>query len=155
MSSLSSMEGGKYSTRSGEAMLDGGPGADGPEGERGDSGADGEGASRALIDIAPESSGPNCTNGGQKVAGGLDADDNGMLDEGEVSDTAYVCHGTAYVCHGEDGGHGVAGFQLVSKYTAPPGPIAEIVAASPDGNMLAYTSSVRKRRDARKAKRVF
>ncbi|WP_437646821.1 hypothetical protein [Sorangium sp. So ce362] len=74
MSSLSSMEGGKYSTRSGEAMLDGGPGADGPEGERGDSGADGEGASRALIDItiAPEPSGPTCTNGGQKVdRGGL------------------------------------------------------------------------------------
>ncbi|XYI04246.1 esterase-like activity of phytase family protein [Sorangium sp. So ce1128] len=115
--------------------LDGGPGADGPQGDSGDSGEDGEDALQVLIDVAPEPRGANCANGGQKVTSGLDANDNGELDEGEISDTAYVCHG-------EDGGRGVAGFQLVSKYTAPGGPIAEIVAASPDGNVLAYTSSV-------------
>lgn len=118
--------------------LDGEPGADGPQGDRGDRGEEGEDggdAPRALIDMAPEPSGPNCANGGQKVTSGLDANDNGVLDEGEISDTAYVCHG-------EGSGRGVAGFQLVSKYTAPHGPIAEIVAASPDGNVLAYTSSV-------------
>ncbi|AUX42512.1 uncharacterized protein SOCE26_039450 [Sorangium cellulosum] len=133
----------------GEQGEDGEPGAEGPrgdqgdngdpgdEGEDGDRGDDGEDALQALIDLTPEPIGPNCANGGQKVTTGLDANGNGVLDEGEISDTAYLCDG-------DDGGRGVAGFQLVSKYTAPGGPIAEIVAASPDGNVLAYTSSATK-----------
>jgi hypothetical protein len=59
----------------------------------------------------------------------------GVLDPSEITSTAYVCDGTG-------GNRPVAGFRLLTKVTGAGGPIAEIVAASADGTLVAYTSSV-------------
>ncbi len=58
---------------------------DGDQGDEGDDGVD------ALIRLAEESAGANCEFGGQRVEAGLDANDNGQLDAGEVESTTYVC----------------------------------------------------------------
>ena len=50
--------------------------------------------------MSPEPPGPNCPNGGVKIETGIDTNENGMLDENEVTDTVYVCNGEP----GEDGG---------------------------------------------------
>lgn len=65
----------------------GSAGATGPAGASGASGA------RALVATAPEAPGANCPTGGTRVQGGTDTNNNGVLDAGEVSATAYVCHG--------------------------------------------------------------
>jgi hypothetical protein len=107
----------------------------GAEGGQGDDGADGEDGAdgiRTLIITADEAAGVNCEFGGVRVQTGPDANADGTLD----SVTA-----TTFFCDGSPGVQAIAGFRLVSKYTAPGGPIAEIVSASPDGNTLVYTSS--------------
>ncbi|HSD90930.1 MAG TPA: hypothetical protein VLB44_25575, partial [Kofleriaceae bacterium] len=47
----------------------------------------------ALVDASPEPAGANCPYGGTKIETGLDSNDNGMLDPGEVdaAATTYVC----------------------------------------------------------------
>src|SRR5690606_37626816 len=47
----------------------------------------------ALIAIDVEAPGVNCPAGGYRVRSGQDADADGALDPGEVTATAYVCHG--------------------------------------------------------------
>ncbi|MCY1019495.1 DUF7151 family protein [Pyxidicoccus sp. MSG2] len=41
--------------------------------------------------IAPEPPGAHCPHGGQAVLSGLDLDDDGVLDDGEVTTTEYAC----------------------------------------------------------------
>ncbi|WP_426755287.1 DUF7151 family protein [Myxococcus sp. Y35] len=41
--------------------------------------------------VAPEPSGANCEYGGRAVLSGLDQNDNGVLDDDEVTGTEYVC----------------------------------------------------------------
>lgn len=50
-------------------------------------------ASSSLVRISDEPAGANCADGGVAIASGLDADDNGVLDDDEVSSTSYVCDG--------------------------------------------------------------
>lgn len=52
---------------------------------------DGADGLHSLVVTAPEPEGPNCTFGGTKVMSGIDDNDNGVLEEGEVDSTAYVC----------------------------------------------------------------
>jgi hypothetical protein len=99
------------------------PGSPGSNGSDGDS---------VLIAVTAEPPGAHCAAGGQRVDTGIDADRDHVLDPQEIAQTAYVCNGAA---------HGTAGFQRISQVTGPGGPIAEIVAASPDGNLIAYSSS--------------
>lgn len=112
------------------------PGDEGDEGEEGEPGEDGEDAHQVLLELVDEATGPNCEFGGTRVLTGIDLDDDGVLDAGEIATES-----TRYLCDGAPGTPAVAGFRLVSKYTAPGGPIAEIVSASPDGKTLVYTSS--------------
>ena len=51
--------------------------------------------SNALIKTTAEPAGINCSNGGSKIETGLDANNNGILEAGEVnsSQTTYVCNG--------------------------------------------------------------
>jgi DNA-binding beta-propeller fold protein YncE len=105
---------------------------DGATGPAGGGGPPGDKGDAVLIAVTPEPAGANCANGGQRVDTGLDADQDKLLDPQEVTQTTYVCNGR---------GPGVAGFQRIAQLTGPGGPIAEIVAASPDGMLLAYTSS--------------
>ncbi|MBU1241085.1 VCBS repeat-containing protein [Myxococcota bacterium] len=53
-------------------------------------GADGTGA---LLVLSPEPEGSNCPYGGQRVDSGLDTNGDGILDAGEIQNTAYVCNG--------------------------------------------------------------
>lgn len=56
-------------------------------------GADGLPGKSSQSRITPEPPGPNCEAGGNKIEFGLDLDDNGVLDDGEVQHSTYVCDG--------------------------------------------------------------
>lgn len=80
-------------------------------------GVDGEGGgtadgSQSLVEVTPEPAGGNCTDGGQRIRTGLDADDDGALGAGEYDET--------YVCHGADGADGVEGATSLVEVTAEP-----------------------------------
>ncbi|WNZ61474.1 hypothetical protein QEG98_37320 [Myxococcus sp. MxC21-1] len=49
------------------------------------------GQHEARTRVADESSGPNCEHGGKAVHSGLDQDDDGVLDDDEVTGTEYIC----------------------------------------------------------------
>ena len=46
------------------------------------------------IDIFSEPSGENCSYSGFKIEAGLDLNENRNLDESEISDTSFICHGS-------------------------------------------------------------
>jgi len=47
----------------------------------------------SLVEIAIESVGENCANGGYLIQSGIDINRNGTLDGNEVQSTSYLCHG--------------------------------------------------------------
>ena len=49
----------------------------------------------SLLNLVPEPAGPNCLFGGVKVASGVDANRNGVLEDNEIQNVKYVCNGTA------------------------------------------------------------
>ncbi|WP_418121925.1 WD40/YVTN/BNR-like repeat-containing protein [Variovorax sp. 160MFSha2.1] len=53
------------------------------------------GESTVLMRIKPEAVGVNCTLGGARVEAGLDADNNHVLADSEVTSTQYICNATA------------------------------------------------------------
>jgi len=59
----------------------------------------------SLIKITDEPVGDNCKNGGKKIESGIDLNDNGTLEEIEVTSTEFVCNGT----DGTDGVDGTDG----------------------------------------------
>ncbi|HET6438539.1 MAG TPA: hypothetical protein VFG59_10790, partial [Anaeromyxobacter sp.] len=104
----------------------------------GSNGSSGTNGKTTLIATNAEPAGTNCASGGQRVDVGIDANDNGTLDAGEVSKTVYLCNGaagttpvafpeqagtncaaggvkleaggqTTYVCNGSAGAPGTAG----------------------------------------------
>ncbi len=107
-------------------------GANGKDGANGVTGEDGKDASPIRIVFSDEPSSANCPHGGVRVDSGFDEDGDGTLDAIEA---------TTYICDGAKAASTVRGFRLIGKYTAPGGPIAEIISASPDGKTLVYTSS--------------
>jgi Esterase-like activity of phytase len=88
-------------------------------------------APATLVRVDTEPAGANCAFGGRAVHGGVDGNGNGVLDGAEIARTEYLCDQGA-----------PAGFTLLGRYRIPTGTAAEIVAASPDGALLAYTDSV-------------
>ena len=73
-------------------------GAIGPAGAQGIQGLPGTNGTNgltALVKTTAEPAGANCATGGTKVETGLDVNNNGVLDAGEVnaSQTQYVCNG--------------------------------------------------------------
>jgi hypothetical protein len=62
-------------------------------GTDGTNGTNGTNGLNFLIATVSEPSGANCTLGGMKITGGLDANTNNILDLGEVTTTSYVCNG--------------------------------------------------------------
>ena len=63
-------------------------------GSDGKDGTDGSNGSDALVSTTAEPAGANCPNGGTKIQVGLDDNNNGSLDAGEVKSTTYACNGT-------------------------------------------------------------
>ena len=75
---------------------DGNDGADGRDGEDGRDGKDGKNGAdgkNSLVRLDEESPGANCPHGGTAVKSGIDANGDGVLDDDEVTHTAYVCAG--------------------------------------------------------------
>ena len=68
-------------------------------------GATGSNGLNSLTVLTSEPAGANCVNGGSRIETGLDANNNNVLEAGEVSNTAYVCNGSA----GSPGSPGAAG----------------------------------------------
>ncbi len=78
----------------GEAGVDGTAGVDGSDGANGVDGADAPGA---LIDVTDEAPGANCAQGGRRFDVGVDDNQDGVLDVGEIDATEYVCNGANVV----------------------------------------------------------
>jgi hypothetical protein len=89
--------------------LTGPSGASGPQGAQGVAGTNGQ---NTLIKTTTEAVGANCTTGGIKIEFGLDVNNNGTLDAGEINATL-----TKYVCNGAVGATGPSGA------TGPQGPL--------------------------------
>jgi hypothetical protein len=59
----------------------------------GEDGNDGTNGHNSLVSIDPAAPSRECNNGGINVQSGLDVNDNGVLDSGEVSSSRLVCNG--------------------------------------------------------------
>lgn len=57
-------------------------------------GANGTDGRAALLSMATEPAGSNCTYGGTRVNAGLDADQDGLLADAEATSPSYVCNGS-------------------------------------------------------------
>jgi OmcA/MtrC family decaheme c-type cytochrome len=73
---------------------DGQDGGNGTNGTNGTDGQDGTNGHNTLVNIVAEPAGTNCPFGGQKLESGLDVNDDGTLQPGEVNTAAtrYVCN---------------------------------------------------------------
>src|SRR6185295_18778590 len=82
------------------AACSGAQGPQGPEGPPGQQGATGAAGAagaagqNALVAVAAEAAGANCSGGGISVRSGIDSNGNGTLDAAEVTNTSYVCNGS-------------------------------------------------------------
>ncbi len=80
-------------------MLIGCAGEDGSDGVIGDTGPQGpagpQGLSALVSTTALDAGDANCANGGIQIDVGLDANADGTLDAGEITDTQFVCNGNA------------------------------------------------------------
>lgn len=100
-------------------VCNGAMGAQGAVGPQGIPGIAGTNGLNALIKTTVEPAGANCATGGTKVETGLDSNNNGVLDAGEVvgAQTTYVCNGAG----GAAGGIGVFnGNSILSNDTVSP-----------------------------------
>ncbi len=77
--------------------LTGATGAVGATGATGATGANGSDGKNTLINTTTEPAGANCANGGTKIEVGLDANNDGVLNSGEINSslTKYVCNGSS------------------------------------------------------------
>ncbi|MEQ1734024.1 MAG: hypothetical protein ABL940_10140 [Bacteroidia bacterium] len=64
-------------------------------GVTGPAGTNGTNGKNSLINTTAEPAGVNCPNGGKKVESGIDTNNSGVLDAGEVTATNYVCDGAS------------------------------------------------------------
>ncbi|MEW2922403.1 hypothetical protein AB1A65_13090 [Muricauda sp. ANG21] len=71
---------------------DGTNGLDGRDGINGNDGIDGADGLNSLITTVIEQPGVNCSNGGYRIDVGLDTNDNGELEAGEVESSEYLCN---------------------------------------------------------------
>jgi collagen type I/II/III/V/XI/XXIV/XXVII alpha len=86
----------------------------GPQGIQGVAGTNGTNGVTALVKTTAEAVGVNCTYGGTKVETGLDANNNGILDSGEINGSQ-----TTYVCNGAGAGGGSVQFSNMQVYSTP------------------------------------
>jgi len=56
---------------------------------------DGPAGKNSLISQVAEPAGANCTTGGIKIASGIDANSNNVLDSNEIQKTDYICNATS------------------------------------------------------------
>ena len=112
--------------------LTGATGPAGPQGAQGIQGVAGVNGLNALVKTTVEPAGINCATGGTKVETGIDANNNGILEAGEVNSAQ-----TTYVCNGATGTAGVQGPQGPAGPTGPQGaqgPAGSLANGSAAGN---------------------
>jgi hypothetical protein len=111
------------------------PGNQGVQGVVGQNGLDGK---NSLIKTSIELAGANCVNGGVKVEVGLDSNNNNILDNSEINNSA-----TKFVCNGVNGSNLTTGssnyYQVQQLYNNPNGPS---IAANGYYNPLNYPFQV-------------
>jgi hypothetical protein len=111
--------------------IQGATGTQGLQGVAGTNGTNGIDGKNTLVKTTAELTGTNCATGGTKVEVGLDANNNGTLDAGEVNATLtkYVCNGAT----GAQGPQGVAGAAGSAGATGPQGLTGTAGATGPQG----------------------
>lgn len=85
----------------------------------GPQGAAGTNGKNTLVNTTTEAAGANCATGGTKVEVGLDTNNNGILDSGEVNSslTKYVCNGVS----SSSSNHGVWTWTNGNSFIVPAG----------------------------------
>ena len=97
-------------------------GMQGLTGATGSVGATGNDGKNSVVKTTAEPTGTNCATGGTKLEYGLDANNNGALDVGEINATL-----TKYVCNGVNGTNGSSssgvriGYASSANWTCPVG----------------------------------
>lgn len=94
--------------------IQGAQGIQGVAGATGPTGTNGTNGITALVKTTAEAAGVNCTYGGTKVETGLDVNNNGILEAGEINGTQ-----TTYVCNGAGVGGGSVQFSNMQVYSTP------------------------------------
>ncbi|MFM7595495.1 MAG: hypothetical protein ACKO4Y_04885, partial [Flavobacteriales bacterium] len=113
--------------------LTGATGPAGPQGAQGIQGVAGVNGLNALVKTTVEPIGVNCATGGTKVETGIDANNNGILEAGEVNSaqTTYVCNGAT----GTAGAQGPQGTAGATGAQGPAGPTGPQGAQGPAGSL--------------------
>jgi hypothetical protein len=57
-------------------------------------GSNGTNGQNSLVKMTVEAAGTNCSFGGQKLQTGFDSNSNGILNDGEIQSTQYICNGS-------------------------------------------------------------
>ena len=140
-------------------VCNGAIGATGVAGPQGIQGVAGTNGLNALIKTTVEPAGAYCATGGTKIETGLDSNNNGVLDAGEVvaAQTTYVCNGAGgAIPYGNAQGQmlywngsawvhvapGITGQTLTFCYNAPQwGPCLPQVTTLPVTNITGYTAA--------------
>jgi hypothetical protein len=117
-------------------------GLTGPAGATGTSGTNGK---NTLVKTTTESAGVNCATGGVKLEYGMDANNNGSLDAGEINATLtkYVCNGAvgATGATGPQGLQGTPGSQNAWSLTGNAGTSPAPLDLQSSGTLLSYPIS--------------
>jgi hypothetical protein len=77
------------------------PGDQGAEGREGIQGEPGQSGTTSLVRLESELPGSNCRRGGTAVLSGLDSNQSGVLEEEEITDTAFVCSPCTDIADGD------------------------------------------------------
>lgn len=96
-------------------------GAQGIQGVAGTNGTNGVDGKNTLVKTTTEAAGANCATGGVKLEYGIDANNSGVLDAGEINATLtkYVCNGTSASSSSNQGVR--IGFSSSTTWTCPAG----------------------------------
>jgi hypothetical protein len=109
--------------------LTGASGTQGAAGANGTNGTNGIDGKNNLAKTTIESAGANCATGGMKIEYGLDSNNNGVLDAGEVNVSL-----TKYICNGTSGAQGPIGLTGPTGASGPAGPQGLTGATGPQGS---------------------
>ena len=126
-------------------VCNGAVGAQGVVGPQGIPGVAGTNGLNSLIKTTVEPAGANCATGGTKVETGLDANNNGVLDAGEVvaAQTTYVCNGAGGASgFGFNSSHGYLNLANDTFLVANTNRLVEVTLRGGNGGSGGYSGSI-------------
>ncbi|CAA0078488.1 Uncharacterised protein [BD1-7 clade bacterium] len=123
----------------GKDGIPGKDGASGTDGATGQDGASGQNGIPALVKQTPLSNGHiQCAEGGLMVESGIDTNTNNTLDSNEIQNTSFICNQNTQTYFKRIATYPVC-MQLDDTCDTDDETVAEIAAASEDGNLVFYT----------------